>query len=764
MNALFELLFSYRPVLFEKGTIVFHPLWPGYVYWGLAACALAGAYWLYRRTNQVLPWLWQAGLMSLRATAFLVLLVILLQPTLVLHSVLPQKTFVAVAYDTSKSMEIQDGPGKLSRMEIVKDLLRPEGNEFLDALAAKFQVRFFGFSMAARRSSGFETPLRLGSVTDLERALSQAVAELGTAPVSGIILMTDGADNHSADLSAAAMKLKARNIPIYPVGIGSADINRDTEVVRVSAPRKVLKDTMVEANVSIRSKGYAGSRAKLVVKERDRVVQNQEIQLGSDGEVRTHKINFSSDTPGPKVFTFRLEPFSNEAISENNDQDALVRVEDEQPVIFYAEGEPRWLYGFLRRAIQEDKNLRLVTLLRQADGKFYRQGIEDASTLEKGFPVDKAELFAYKALILGSVEASFFTFDQLRLVSDFVSQRGGSLMILGGKNALAQGGYVNTPLEDVLPVSIRFDPKGTGVPPYEDIEYKVRLTSYGLVHPVMRLAADVEENRRRWEKVPELVGLNPTAGPKAGATVLATAARPDLRGQSPVLLAFQRFGRGKCMTLTTASVWRWRMQLDHKDNTHEVFWKQMLRWLVSDVPDPVVIQTEKHSYSLEESVLLRAEVNDNTFLQQNNAQVTARVKSPSGEVTSLPLGWDVSREGQYSAAYKPQEEGIYEVSVEASQGAKSLGTGKANFRIGESKEEYHNAALNVDLLKRLASQTGGRYYAPGDVKNLPEDISYVESGASRIEEKDLWDMPFLFLLLVGSVSMEWILRKRKGLA
>jgi len=523
---------------------------------------------------------------------------------------------------------------------------------------------------------------------------------------------------------------------------------------------------MVEADVAVRSTGYAGRRAKLLVKERQRQIQSQEVTLGSDGEVRTFKVSFPSESPGPKIFTFRIDPFQNEVISENNDEDVLVRVEDEQPQILYCEGEPRWQHGFLRRAVQEDKNLQLLTLLRQAPGKFYRQGLQEnsPSTLEKGFPTEKAELFAYKGLIIGSVEASFFSFDQLRLIGDFVSQRGGGFLMLGGKSSFGQGGYVNTPLEDVLPVNTRFGQGVAGIPPYEDVEYKLKLTNYGFLHPLMRLGATEEANRKRWEAAPSLVGLNRTTGAKPGATVLAQAALPGIRGENPVLLAFQRFGRGKAMALTTASTWNWRMQLDSRDNTHELFWKQMLRWLVSDVPDPVNIETEKHSYSLEETVVLRAEVNDSTFVRQSNARVSAVVKSPAGEVTTVALTWDVNREGLYAGSFKPREEGIYEVSAEALQGTKSLGVAKANFRIAESTAEYHNAALNGDLLNQLARDTGGRYYSPRDVRSLPEDISFVDNGSSRIEEKDLWDMPLIFLILFGSVSTEWVIRKRKGLA
>jgi uncharacterized membrane protein len=760
MSALLGILFKYRLLIYQKGTLAFRPFWPWYVSAFLAAAAILGAYLIYRRTSGAVPAGWRVALTSLRGASFLILLLIFLQPVLILHSVIPQKSFVAVAYDLSKSMEIRDGADRRSRLDVEKELLRASGNPLLEALARKFKLRYFRFSGTADRASGFEDQPRHGGVTDLERSLGQVAAELGSIPISGIVLITDGADNHSTNLAATAAKFRAQGIPVYPIGIGSPEFARDTEIMRVSAPRRVLKDAMIEADVSIRTRGYAGRRTRLVVKERDRVLQSQEITLGSDGEVKNTKVLFTGDSAGPRVFSVRIEPLPDEILTENNDQSILIRVVDEQPPVLYVEGEPRWIYGFLRRAAVEDKNLHLVTMLRQANGKLLRQGVESAANLEKGFPSDKAELFHYKGLILGSVEASFFTFDQLRMIQDFVSQRGGGFLMLGGRFSFGEGGYMNTPVEDLLPVSLR----AGGASEFQDVEFKVRLTGYGYDHPVTRVSVAEVENRKRWEAAPALVGLNPTGGPKPGATVLAQGLIASARGQSPAVLAFQRFGRGKSLALMTASTWRWRMEQDSRDSFHEMFWRQMLRWLVSDVDDPVGLETDKHSYSLNEAVVLRAAVRDPSFIDLNNAQVSAQVKAPSGQVSTTPLTWDASGEGQYSASFKPMEEGIYEVTAEAFQSSKSLGTAKVNFRVADSTEEFHNAAMNEDLLKRLAAETGGHFYTPRDVSMLPEDISYVNNGASRVEEKELWDMPFLFLLLVGAAGAEWALRKRKGLA
>jgi uncharacterized membrane protein len=758
MTAIFELLFKYRPLLYEKGVISFHPLWHPYLIWLLVIAAIFGAYWFYRKASNVLPAAWRNGLAVLRSASFLIVILMLSQPVLRLHSVTPQENFVAIAYDSSKSMEIRDGAQSQSRLDVEQRLLQPANNPFLKDLAAKFKLRFFRFSKGAERSEAFDIATRHGGVTDLERSLNQVVGEMAAAPLAGVILVSDGADNNSANLDKTAAQLRARNIPIYTIGIGIPKFPRDAEVLRVTVPRKVLKDTTVEADVSVVATGYSGQRSKLEVMENERPIQSQEITLGSDGEVKTYKLNFSSQTAGHRIYRFSLTPLPDEIVSENNDQTALIEVEDDKPQVLYIEGEPRWEYKFIRRAILEDKNLRLDAIIRKANAVIGRQ-VESGAVLEKGFPVEKPELFRYKAIIIGSVEASFFTFDQLRMISDFVSQRGGGFIMLGGRNSFGQGGYANTPIEDLLPVYL--GESGAG---FEELKYKVRLNSYGLVHPVTHLAASEEQNRKRWDAAPTLEGFNPTSKPKPGATVLAQGSVLDSHGQSPVILAFQRFGRGKSVALTAANTWRWRMGLIHTDNMHQLFWKQMLRWLVSDAPDAVNATTDKNSYSQDDSVVIRVEANDASFLPVNNAQVTAQVKAPSGQTSSVQLAWDVEKDGSYSAGFEPREEGIYEVTSEAIQGSKSLGIGRTNFRVSESNEEFHNANTNLDLLKRLSAGTGGRYYSPNDLRTLPEDISYTDKGLSRVEDKDLWDMPFLFLLLVGLISTEWILRKRKGLA
>ena len=129
---------------------------------------------------------------------------------------------------------------------------------------------------------------------------------------------------------------------------------------------------------------------------------------------------------------------------------ALIDVRDAKERILYFEGEPRFEMKFLRRAVADDKNLEVVALQRTADNKYMRILDGEPEELVGGFPKTREELFAYRGLILGSVEAGAFSGDQLQMIADFVDRRGGGLLMLGGARSFGEGGYGGTPVADAL--------------------------------------------------------------------------------------------------------------------------------------------------------------------------------------------------------------------------------------------------------------------------------------------------------------------------
>jgi len=212
--------------------------------------------------------------------------------------------------------------------------------------------------------------------------------------------------------------------------------------------------------------------------------------------------------------------------------------------------------------------------------------------------------------------------------------------------------------------------------------------------------------------------------------------------------------------------WIWQMHADIPvdDMTHETFWRQLLRWMVSDVPDPVVARITPDHASPEEPITIRAEVDDSAFMRVNDARVVATVVQPNGEAVNVPLEWDVSADGEYRATFQPTQTGLHEVRVQATRGEALLGTSSAFADVAESRAEYYDAHMNAPALRRIAEETGGRFYTRSSVDKLAEDITYTGRGETITEEKDLWDMPIIFLLLVTLIGAEWAFRRSRGLA
>src|SRR5262249_11950474 len=149
---------------------------------------------------------------------------------------------------------------------------------------------------------------------------------------------------------------------------------------------------------------------------------------------------------------------------------------------------------------------------------------------------------------------------------------------------------------------------------------------YGRTHPLMKLSSDANANVKQWSDLPPLNDFNKTLDAKVGAVVLARG-QPEQKGSGPdpILLAYQRYGRGRSMAFASGSSWRWQMEMDHEDMTYEMFWKQILRWLVNTSPDPVMISSDKDTYLPGESVHLFGEISNKAFERMNNAKVIAKV-------------------------------------------------------------------------------------------------------------------------------------------
>jgi len=758
LEKLFRFLFKYPPLMFQQGDFS----------WGLSRAVLlvvtvvtaaaVVALFTYRGVSAASRTRDRVVLVGLRVAALVVLLFCLFRPTLVLKAAVPQQNFLGVLVDDSRSMSIADRDGQ-TRAAFVQQQFGTADSPLLRALSQRFVVRFFSFSSSSDRVAGAANLKYGGTSTRIGQALDRARDELAGLPLAGLVMVSDGADTSDAAIDETLASLKARSIPVFTVGVGQDRFAHDIQVTRVETPRTALKGTALVVDVVLSQTGYGGQSVPLTVEDDGRIVSTQEVTLPPDGESSTVKVQFTAKEAGARVFKFKVPTQTGEQVTQNNARDALIQVNDRVEKILYYEGEPRPEMKFLLRGIDDDKNIQVATLLRTAENKYWRTRISSPDEMIGGFPKTREELFAYRALILGSVEAASFSPEQLRMIADFVGKRGGGLLMLGGRRSFAEGGWGGTPVGEVLPVVL-----DNANNKYFSELFQAKPTRAGAGFPVLQIGGDEKASAAKWSDMPEVSSVNPVQHVKPGATVLLTGS--DGHRQEQIVLAYQRYGRGKAIAMPIQDSWQWKMgvKVPVTDTTHAMFWRRLVRWLVDGVPEQVNITTTTDRVEPGETVKLAAEVLDTAYTEVNDSRVVAKVTSPSGKASELPVEWTVTKDGDYRANFVPDEAGIYDIQVVAARDQKALGKADMHVRVSAGDAEYFDAAMRAPLLKRVAEETGGRFFTPANAATLPEAISYSGRGVTVVEERELWDMPALFLALVGFMAAEWGYRRMRGLA
>jgi uncharacterized membrane protein len=755
---MFEFFFKYPASVFSKGTLVFAGGWPLWLL-GLAILAVGAALAFFVRRSMsarvkggrsAVVWILQTLLAS-------VLLLLLWHPALSVATLRPQQNIVAVVVDDSSSMAVDDS-GSGSRLRAAVNVLN---SGLVKQLQARFQVRLYKLSdylerLEAYDKGGLDKLTATGTATHIGDSLKQVLADAASLPIGAVVLLSDGADNSGGIDLETISEVRRQRIPVHTIGFGREKMAHDIELTGVETPQRALPDSRLSATVSFHQHGYAGTKAKITIRDGGKILASHDITYKADGVEQSENILFNAGPKGVKAIDVAIEPLPNEENQRNNKLTRLINVDNRTPRILYMEGEPRWEFKFLRRAVEDDTSIHLATILRTTQNKIYVQDDHgDApKTIKDGFPTKIEDLFEFDGLILGSVDAPYFTANQQQMIKDFVDRRGGGLLFLGGRDSLADGGYARSVLNDVLPVKLP-DSKNTFVRDPANVE----LTAQGRDSLITRLEEDPQKNVERWKKLPYLMNFQNAGQPKPGAVVLVDAL-PTSVGRLP-LLTIENYGRGRTAVFATAGSWRWQMLQPVADKSHEMFYTQLLRWLVNETPRRLMVSTPRQMLNDESQIKLRADVRDKAFLPAADAVVQAHILG-DGTSETVDMRPDALDAGVYTADWTIPKPGSYVVEVIAHRGVEDLGRDVLTFRRDDGVAENFHVEQNRELLQKLSLETGGKYYKPEDANKLGKDINYSEAGITVRETKDLWDMPVIFLLLLSLRSGEWLLRRKWG--
>jgi hypothetical protein len=716
---------------------------PSYIF--LLALALAGfAYLLYRPTRHKL-------LTTLRVIFLLFLLLLLLRPTLVLTLETQVRRALIVLVDTSRSMNIPDaGPQKQPRIAVAASSLRNP----LNALQYDFDLIPFTFGAHATETSptGWLDKLSAtNAVTALGDSLTEVLDRKRGQPLTGILLVTDGANNAGTSPLDAAMLAKQNNLPLYIVGTGTTS-PRDIAVESVFSSDIAFVNDALPVTVRLRARGVGTEPLTLTLRLGDQVVAEQTFTPSPDAE-QVLNLNFTPRDAGDYELRAEMPPLPGEILTDNNSAAQRLRVIDAKIKVLLVEQAPRWDYRYLLALLMRDRRVQLKSVLFEADHGIARG--EDSPYLP-AFPSTE-QLLQNDLVILGDVDPKLLTANQMKDLYEFVSKYGGALVFVAGKR-FNPDAYANTPLSKLLPVELEPSALRTLSGDGGDKPIQLELTPAGQANTMLRLAEQPAESLAHWRSLPPLYWDARVAQAKPAAEVLLVDADPSKAtrfGKMPVM-AVQQYGAGRVLFLGTDNTWRWRKNIGESFFT--TLWGQIVERMalvhLLGGAKHTQLSTDRQSYCTGDRVIVLARLYAADFEPISEPLVRGSFSPHGNDVQLRP---EPGQRGLYRGEFIAPAPGKYEFHLDRDPDT------HVNFDVLAPVHELGDTALNESMLREMAALTGGAYFNTDNLSKLPATVDHRVEHIRSQQEIPLWSSPLMFLVAVLIVTVEWVLRKRSHL-
>jgi len=768
------------------------------------ALGLLLLFWSYRSTPAgPIRWL----CLCLKTLGLAALVFCLLEPLWSGQRARPGGNLFAIVADNSQGLQIRDRGETRTRGAVLRDLLNPQTLPWQGLLEENFEVRRYFFDSRLQTTKDFSELQFEGRASAIGSTLRTLAERYHGRPLAGVLLLTDG---NATDLRGVPEL--AGVPPIYPVVIGKSDLIKDIAVQQARVSQTAFEDAPVSIQADVTAAGYNGESIVAQLLDRsDKKIMEQTLGARKDNDTLAFRFQLRPEAAGLSFYRIRVRAKSEaqspdaaqkseEATLANNSRVLAVDRGRGPYRILYVTGRPNWEFKFLNRAVQEDEQLQLVGLIRVAkrEPKFnflgragetsnplfrgfgnqtpeeverydqpvlVRLNARDEFELRGGFPRTPEDLYAYHAVIVDDLEAEFFTPDQAALLQKFVSERGGGFLMLGGMECFQEGHYQRTPIGDMLPVYL--DRVEETRPPDG---LHLNLTRDGWLQSWARLRDNEADEKSRLQSMAPFQVLNRVREVKPGASVIATVT--DGGGKSYPALVVQRFGRGRSAALTLGDVWHWGLHDADAHRDMDKAWRQLMRWLVTDVPKRVDLAAEPQSADANGTVTLEVRVRDAKFQPLDNAGVSVEVEpvmteTGAGATTnSIRLQAEPSAKepGLYEASYVPRSTGGYKATayVTNSVGAE-VGRSEAGWSTDLAAEEFRSLTPNIALLEALAQKTGGEIISANKLDEFARQLPHRHAPVMESWSFPLWHTPAMFGFALACFVSEWGLRRWKGM-
>lgn len=623
-----------------------------------------------------------------------------------------------------------------------------------------------------------------GTQTRLGQALAEQLRQYRDAPLAGVIVISDGAQNAGVEPGSAIEAARVAKVPLYTIGVGSTEAQRNVALRDIIVPTRAFPGDTLNVTGYLQADGYAGKSVDVELTRRlakdpagsGASIATERVALGDNGDAVPVSFDLEPGEAGTFVYQLRIQAPADDGNSRDNQREAEVEVIDRQTrVLLFASG-PMRDYQYLRNQLFRDKTMTVDVLLQTA-----QKGIsQESNELLERFPSTAEELYKYDCIVAFDPDWTELDATQVELLEKWVSEEAGGLVVVAGpiKTAKWTRSTEHAKLRDLYPVvfqqrlTLLDDGQYGGETPWP-----LTMERAGREAKFLWLGNSAEESAVAWDSFPGVYGFYAVKGEKPGATVYARFSDPEagISSERPVYMASQFYGGGQVFYIGSGELWRLR-------SVDPAYFEVLYTKLIRHVSQGRILRgssrgsllVERDRYELGETVVLRARLSDAQHDPLTEDSVTAQLLRPDGTTEPIKLTAETERPGMYAGQATVLQEGTYQVALSL-PGANEEPLSKY-LQVRVPDLERTRAERNEPLLSSVAKETGGIYYnrldaairGDGALKPLSEAI------ASRAEVKLVKGAPdkkfaeaqmnWLLGVIAGSLFIEWIVRRLNRLA
>jgi len=706
--------------------------------------------YMYRRDTKdikspMLGWL----LTTLRATAFLGLLLLYLQPQWRSEREIVENSQAVLLIDTSLSMGLRDGtnPRVANRAQHVAESLK--SSDILKQLRKTHDVLVFSFDkeigqIASFKKSGPDNPSIVsarqrpklnwqkilrpsGTETRLGQAIQQTINNQHHKPMAGILVVTDGGHNVGITPETAVQLAKEANIPIHAIGVGSTESQANVRVSDFIVPTRAYPGDRYSVTGFIQSQGLEGHTVTVQLLSRPannqnlrpqtgtgQLIKSKSVTLGKNGEVGSVKFELKSEEIGRRTLCLRVVPPKIDHDAEDNIREADIEVINRKNRVLLFAGGPTREYRFVRNMLHRDKFTTVDVLLQTA-----RSGVlQDSNKILSEFPNTREEMFKYDSLVAFDPDWQALHQSQIQILESWVAEQGGGLIVIAGPVYVGKSinGWIHSPematIRSLYPVKFKHRFAVLNLAERKaETPLPLKFTPEGLRSEFLHIENGLLENQDAWSETVGVFGYVPVEDAKPGATVLAHLSGPlaAVEDKLPVYFADHFYGSGRVFYMGSGETWRLRRE---NERWFDTLWTKLIRhvsqgrMLRGSARGVLLVGRERHL--LGDTVEIRAQLTNAQLEPLSTPIVLMQLVAPDDNTQAIQLHAVPNLAGTYLGHFSVQKEGEYRLELPIPESDHERLTRRIQVKVPNLERE--SPQRNDILLGQIAENTGGNYY------------------------------------------------------